>query len=158
MFFFPVDIHSSRRHAIFQFNAHGDIIRYIKTLLTRHCFLRVHGRGSAVACNSVCFWVTQHGRNVNGTHIFHSTLYVHKRYSNFKGEALISLENKAKIFEQRCILYSFKFISIFFVVRLLVKILNLAICNSHRRCIKEFIYVYFMKTFLSMQRDFVYFR
>lgn len=57
-----------RRHAIFRSNTVDDIIRYIKTLLTRQCFPRVHRRESDIACNSVCFWVTQHCRDVDGIH------------------------------------------------------------------------------------------
>lgn len=49
-------------------NAVDDIIRYIKTLLTRQCFPRVHRRESDVACDSVCFWVTQHCRDVDGVY------------------------------------------------------------------------------------------
>lgn len=40
-------------------NAVDDIIRYIKTLLTRLCVSpRMHRCESEVACNSVCFWIT----------------------------------------------------------------------------------------------------
>src|SRR5436309_2497721 len=55
--------------------------RYIKTLLTRHCFSRVHRRESDVACNSdVCFWITQHCRDVDDTHTHTlcSAQYIHK--------------------------------------------------------------------------------
>lgn len=88
----------SRRHAISRSNMVDDIIRYIKTLLTRQCFPRVHRRESDIACNSVCFWVTQHCRDVDGIHS--GSVYVHKRYSSLKGEALISLGNKARMFER----------------------------------------------------------
>lgn len=72
----------SRRHAIFRSNTVDDIIRYIKTLLTRQCFPRVHRRESDVACNSVCFSVTQHCRDVDGVYVIFSSVYVHKRDSS----------------------------------------------------------------------------
>lgn len=87
-----------RRHAIFQSNAVDDIIRYIKTLLTRQCVFC-----ECIVANQMLraiLFAFELRNIVDGIYIILDSVYVHKRHSSLKGEALICLGNKARMFEQ----------------------------------------------------------
>lgn len=89
-----------RRHAIFQSNAVDDIIRYIKTLLTRQCvFCECIVANQMLRAILFAFEL----RNIvvmSTAYILYSTLCMFTRDTQTSKEALICLGNKARMFEQ----------------------------------------------------------